>query len=805
MRTHAIWPVKILSIIVFLLGLTLLVGGIDLISAGGSWYYAISGIFLLVSAILLWANKKSGAVIYGIFFIGTLFWTLYESGFNIWGWIPRVGLPAILALWLVLCLPRLGAGVSKRMTGSLVGIIVICFAVAIYAVTGTQFSFTSGTPAPNQPLVNNGTTTTNQPDSDWQEYGRDANGTRFSPLNQITPKNVTHLQVAWEYRTHDLPPKDKPNKWAEENTPIKVGNGLFVCSATDDVIRLDPATGQQVWRWNSGVKYDSVPYTAACRGLTYFTSKVVPQGQMCHNRILVATLDARLAEVDAETGKPCDQFGNHGQESVMQGIGESVPGWLAMNDAMPIVNGVIVTNHEVLDGQARWAPSGVIRGWDAETGKFRWAWDVNRPDDHGLPPAGKTYSRGTPNSWTTMTADPQLNLVYVPTGNSAGDYYSAERSPLENKVSSSVVALDATTGHVRWVFQTTHKDVWDYDMGSQVTLFDYPGPNGTSIPAMLVPTKRGENFILDRRNGKPLSPVVEKTAPAGHIPGDPRAPTQPFSVGMPQFRKFARITESKMWGLTPVDQMMCRIMFRHSNYDGDFTAPSLKRPWLEYPSYNGGSDWGSIAYDPQTGIMVGNWNNMVFRDQLVTREYADKAHMFAINDPRYRPGTSSAEGAGAQAQTPYGVLVSPFYAPFTKMLCDEPPYGMITAVNMHTHKVIWQHALGTGQYNGPFGIPTHTPVNVGVPNNGGPIITAGGLIFVSATTDRELRAFDVRTGKEVWHYVLPTGGQATPMTYSVNGQQYVVITAGGHHFMGTPPGDYVIAFKLPSQGDEQGK
>ncbi len=774
-----------------------------LLLAGGSWYYAIAGLLLVPSGVLLWRNRMAGAYLYGLFFIGTLIWTIVEAGDRIWAWVPRMALPAVLALWLALCLPRLGQGVKRGASWLMSGALVLCFIVAIVCVCGPQFSYSSGDPAPDTPLANAHYSDSEQADADWTYYGRDKNATRYSPANQITPENVSQLSVAWTYRTGDMPPADKPNKWAAENTPSKIGNGLYVCSATDNVMRLDPATGKEQWHWKSGVKYESVPYTAACRGVTYVTSNAVPEGQMCHTRLLVATLDARLVELDTETGTPCEQFGDNGQVSVMKGIGHSVPGWLAMNNAMPVVNGVIVTNHEVLDGQARWAPSGVIRGWDVETGAFRWAWDVNRPGEHGEPAEGETYSRGTPNSWTTMTADDQLGLVYVPTGNSAADYYNGMRSDNENRVNSAIVALDSRTGEERWVFQTAHMDVWDYDMGSQPTLMDYPGPDGSMVPAMLVPTKRGQNFILDRRTGKPLSRVEEKSVPTDNdVPGQKLAKTQPYSVDMPHFSLWNKLNEAHMWGLTPIDQMMCRIMYRHSNYKGDFTPPSMGRPWLQYPSYNGGSDWGSVAYDPNTGIMVGNWSNLVFRNQVVTREQSDEEGVFSIDDPRFNPGAGGAEGAGAQAQTPYGVHVSAFYAPFTKMLCNEPPYGMISAIDMHTKKVIWQHSLGSAEHNGPFGLPTHLPINIGVPNNGGPIITAGGLIFVSATTDHKIRAFDIKTGKEVWSHTLPTGGQATPMTYSVDGEQYVVITATGHHFMETPPGDYVIAFKLPHAQDD---
>lgn len=795
------WAIRLLAVVLLLLGIFFVVFGAQLAFLGGSWYYLITGVVFLVDSVLLWRASRWGAYLYGIFFVATMVWTGVESGVQIWGWVPRLALFALLALWLVFCLHHLFK-IRRTVQHGLNVLIVACFVVAFVLVfVVPQDAIQSSQPAPSEPLA--GHYSESQPDADWQHYGRDSSATRFSPLTQINADNVHELKQAWVFRTGDLPPKGKANKWAAENTPTKVGNGLYVCSATDNVMRLDPATGKQQWRFNSGVKYDSVPYTAACRGLTYYTSKVVPEGQMCHTRLVLATLDARLIELDTETGKPCPQFGDNGQKSVMKGIGHSVPGWLAMNDAMPVVNGTIVTNHEVLDGQARWAPSGVIRGWDAETGEFRWAWDVNRPDDHGEPPEGKTYSRGTPNSWTTMTADDKLGLVYVPTGNSAADYYSAERTANENKVSSSIVALDAKTGEQRWVFQTVHKDVWDYDMGSQPTLMDYPGPNGTTIPAMIVPTKRGQTFVLNRETGKPLSRVEEKSVPAGtgRVPGDPRALTQPWSVDMPRLG-FPKLTEQKMWGMTPIDQLMCRIKFRKAYYDGEFTPPSIDKPWIEYPGYNGGSDWGSMAYNPKTGLLIANWNNTPMYDQLVTRKAADKEGLFAIDDPRFGQGGGGAEGNGAQAQTPYGIHVGVFGLDSTGLLCNQPPYGMITAINMHTKKVVWQHPLGSGEYNGPFGIPTHLPMDVGTPNNGGPIVTAGNLIFVGATTDHKIRALDARTGKQLWSATLPTGAQATPMTYSINGEQYVLIEATGHHFMRTPPGDYVIAFKLPKSAQQ---
>lgn len=633
---------------------------------------------------------------------------------------------------------------------------------------------------------------------DWAAYGHDDNQTRYSPLDQITPENVSKLEVAFTYHTGSYPRPGQTNKWAAETTPIKVGDGLYMCSAQNDIIMLDPATGKQIWRRDLNVKYESIPYTAACKGVTYFTSSQTPEGQPCHNRIIEGTLDMRLVEVDAATGEFCPGFGHGGQVNLMQGLGESVPGFVAMTVPPMVVNGVVIVNHEVLDGQRRWAPSGVVRGYDVESGKFVWAWDVKRPDDHSQPTGNNHYSRGTPNSWAALTGDNALGLVYVPTGNSAGDYFSGYRSPEENAVSTSIVALDVKTGSPRWVYQTTRKDVWDYDMGSQVTMMDMPTPDRQTVPAIIVPTKRGQTFVLDRRTGKPILPVEERPAPAGNVPGDTRAPTQPWSVGMPALR-MPELQEKDMWGMSPLDQLYCRIKFRSAHYVGEFTPPSLDKPWIMYPGNNGGSDWGSMAYDPETGILIANWNASPMYAQLITRRKADSLKLMPIDAVHYKPGAgASAEGNGPMEGTPYAITIAPFWDPFTRMLCHKPPYGMITAIDMkHGQKVLWQHPLGTARANGPWGLPTGLPWEIGTPNNGGSVITKGGLVFIGAATDNLIRAIDERTGKVLWSHVLPGGGQANPMTYEANGRQYVAIMAGGHHFMMTPISDQMVVFALP--------
>lgn len=776
------------------LSLWFLIGGAMLAAAGGSWYYLLAGAGLLASGVQLWRLKASGALWFGSVYLATILWTVWESGTSYWGWVPRLSLLTVIALALTLVLPELGRPFTRRIALSLTGGAVAIFAAA-FALAFVPYGVIS--PAGDVPStpVSIGDTSTDLPAGDWAAYGRDKNGTRYSPLAQITADNVGHLKRAWVARTGDLPQAGKPNKWAPQTTPLKVGNAIYMCTATNSMIRLDPATGKEIWRYTTDVQYKDIPYTAACRGVSYFQSEVIPEGKPCHTRIIEGTLNMKLVAVDAETGTLCEGFGSGGRVDLMVGLGKTVPGMVAMTSPPPIVNGVIVTNQQVLDGQRRWAPSGVIRGFDAETGAFRWAWDVKRPHDHGMPAPGETYSLGTPNSWAAMTGDDKLGLVYVPTGNAAVDYYSAMRTAEEEEISASVVALDVQTGERRWVFQTVHKDVWDYDIGSQVTLMDYPGPGGTAVPAMIIPTKRGQLFVIDRVTGKPLSPVEERTAPVGRVAEDPRSPTQPWSVGMPRLGA-PELSEKTMWGVTPLDQLYCRIKFRRNRYEGEFTPPGVDDPWIVFPGYNGGSDWGSVAYDPDTGILVGNYNNTPMVERLVPRSEADKMGLRSLDDPQYKPGGGGAEGNGAQADTPYAIEVTPLMVSFTNMLCNEPPYGKIMAIDMHTRKPLWERPIGTARANGPFNIGTGLPIPIGTPNNGGPMITAGGLVFVAAATDNLLRAIDMKTGKVVWSDVLPAGGQATPMTYEADGRQYVLIMAGGHHFMGTPTGDYVVAYAL---------
>ncbi|MGE0747060.1 MAG: pyrroloquinoline quinone-dependent dehydrogenase [Rhodospirillales bacterium] len=632
---------------------------------------------------------------------------------------------------------------------------------------------------------------------DWPAYGGGPNARRFSPLKQITRDNVGRLVRAWTFRTGDMPTGAAHGKYAAETTPIKVGGSLYLCSAKNILIALEAATGEELWRFDPVVANEAIPYGASCRGVTYYAVPDAASDARCARRVIEGTLDARLVAVDAATGKPCAGFGAGGIVDLWDGIGKKVPGWYAVTAPPTLVRGILVTGAQVKDGEAEDAPSGVIRGYDAVTGALAWAWDLGDPALTGRPPAGATYTRGTPNMWTSAVGDDRLGYVYLPLGNSSVDYWGGNRSAAENEFATSLVAIDVTTGRPVWHFQTVRYDVWDYDLGSQPTLVDFPRDGGT-VPAVVLPSKQGDIYVLDRRTGEPLTPVKEIEAPKGGVEPDRLSPTQPTSEY--HAIRFPRLTEADMWGMSPLDQLWCRIQFRRAAYDGLFTPPTADRHYIEYPGYNGGSDWGSIAVDPQKGVIVANYNDIPNFNRLLSRaEAAERglAPIYERNDRSDKEGRAEGDG-DPQTGAPYAIDVNAGWrAPLTGMPCKRPPFGGIRAIDLATGKTLWDRPLGTARRNGPFGLPTFLPVDIGTPNNGGPLVTAGGLVFIAAATDNLIRAIDIRTGETVWQDVLPAGGQATPMTYEVGGKQYVGFMAGGHHFMETPIGDYIIAYALP--------
>jgi len=790
------WAARILGLVLALIGLALLIGGIWLAVLGGSIYYLLAGLGLLASGYLLFRGNSNGAYLYLLVFALTLVWALWEVGLNPWALVPRVFGPAVLAILALLILPLLDRRWTWMKAGGAVAGVVVLLIVGILVSPGYLKWDSAGQP----PMLSAAMTDPSlmPVGSDWPAYGGTYSARRFSPLAQITPANVGKLERAWTYHTGDLPPPnptDIQDNYGAETTPLKVGDSLYLCSAKGTMISLDPITGKQRWRFDPKVPDKNIPYTAACRGVAYYAVPGAAPDTACAARVIEGTLDARIIAVDARTGRPCADFGVNGQVDITQGMGPAYPGLVSITSPPTIVRGVVVTGHQVLDGQQRNAPSGVIKGFDAVTGELRWAWDMMHPDWSKEPPPGQTYARGTPNMWTIASGDEQLGLVYLPMGNSAVDYWSSTRRPPENRFATSLVALDVATGKPRWDFQAVHKDVWDYDFGAQANLVDFPVGGGT-VPALVLPSKQGDIYILDRRTGRALFPVQERRVPQGGVEPNQRTATQPFSAY--HTLAFPELEERDMWGMSPIDQMICRIQYRQADYRGMYTPPRADRRTVQYPGYNGGTDWGGVAVDPTRGIIVANYNNMPNYVRLVPRAEADKKG-WAPRSAARGGSMASSHGAGdPQWGSPYAVSVNAGWRlGLTSLLCKQPPYGGLRAIDLRTGRTIWDRPFGSARRNGPWGIPSGLPFEIGTPNNGGAVVTAGGLIFISAATDDVMRAIDLKTGKTLWIDKLPAGGQATPMTYEVNGRQYVVIMAGGHHFMETPIGDELIAYALP--------
>lgn len=775
---------RFLAIVIGLIGAALLAQGGYLILAGGSAYYLLAGAVLLLCAVLLFKGDQRGAQLYGLFLAITYLWALYEVGLDPWALMPRLAMFSVLGLWFVL--PRVRRGLKQGEPAPLfqqpqTKATLAAFGLFTIALFIANWSYDIATPSAA------GTGQVNNSDGSWAHYGSSKAGTRYAALDQINLDNVDQLEIAWEFRTK-VPGEFK-------GTPIQIDDGLFMCTGQNIIVSLDPDTGAERWRFDPKIKTAMFGFWDTCRGVTYYELPEDAESEVCPKRIFTATTDARMFAVDSETGQRCSDFGENGEISLLPGMGEVKPGFYFVTSPPTIASDVLVLGGWVADNQETEEPSGVVRGFNPITGDLEWAWDMGREDRSGLPESGDTYTRGTPNVWSLTSADDELGLVYVPTGNATPDYYGGHRSEAMEKYASSVVALDAKTGQVRWHFQTTHHDIWDYDVPSQPTLVDIP-VNGVTRKAVIVPTKRAELFLLDRITGEPIAEVAEIPTPQTDLPDETTNPTQPFSVGMPSFAH-ERLTEADMWGITPFDQAACRLQFRSLRYEGPLTPPSTQGT-LYYPGVAGGMNWGSVAVDEVNNLMVVNTLHMPFVVRLIPRDEIQENQFFGIG--------------GAQSGTPYGVFSFPFLSPIFAP-CLRPPYGELAVVDLASQEVLWRRPLGTAKEQGPLGIPSGLPLPMGMFYSAGSIVTGGGLIFTGGVVDSTMRAIDINTGKEVWTDPLPSSSTATPMSYvsPTTGKQYVLVTVpeGGGLSLdaeasenvavdnGNTEGGYVIAYSLP--------
>jgi membrane-bound PQQ-dependent dehydrogenase (glucose/quinate/shikimate family) len=755
-------------------------GGAWLIALGGSPYYLTAAVPMLAGAVFLWRTSTRTRLIFHALLLGTVAWAWWETDGAFWGMLARIGF--ILVIWLmamwatgVLGFPSFARRVPPRTAASIAAVLVVAGFVAGHLTA-------QGTSAPS-PM-----TPTTASEQDWPEYGRTQSATRFSPLTQITPANVDKLELAWTYRTGDLlRPSDKWHAVTFEATPLKISDALYLCTPHDLLIALDAETGKQRWRFDPKVHSEKT-FWNACRGVAYF--KADKPVHDCPERILAGTTDGRMLAVDAHTGAPCQSFGSNGEISILDGFGPVPPGFAYVTSPPMVIGSIAVVGGWVTDGYSLGEPSGAIRAYDVITGKFAWAWDMGRPGRTEEPPPGQMFTRGSPNAWAPMSADAALGLIYLPMGNATPDFWGAHRPPIFEKYASSIVALEVATGQPRWSYQTVHHDIWDYDLPANPILFEMKR-DGRSTPALAQVTKSGQIFVLDRRTGELLTPAPERQVPQNPAPGEWLSPTQPIStvptLGPPP------LTEAAMWGLTPFDQLACRIAFRRYRYEGLYTPQSVNGT-IMYPGPNGAINWGAATIDEDRGLLIANsaWNPWI--SFLLPRENADKLLATAVATGR-SPGSL---GLSPQLGTPFGMITWVMLSPF-RIPCITPPWGHLTAIDLAANKVKWKVIFGTARDNGPFGWTVGLPIKTGTPNMGGPTSTRGGVTFIGASLDNYLRAYDTSTGQELWRGRLPAGGQSSPMTYwsASSGRQFVVITAGGHSALQTKFGDYVVAYALP--------
>jgi quinoprotein glucose dehydrogenase len=620
---------------------------------------------------------------------------------------------------------------------------------------------------------------------DWAYYGHDAGGTRYSPLTQINRENVTKLKVAWTFHTGDISDgKGRPKRSGLETTPILVDGVLYLTTPFNRVFAVNPETGKQLWVYDPMIELAGDYGDGLInRGVATWLDPARARGKRCRRRIFETTLDARLIALDGATGDPCMDFGNRGQIS-LRDVARYIPGQYHMTSPPAVIDDMVVVGSAIDDNSRVDMPSGVVRAFDARTGALRWKWEPlppNDPDSAAPNASGtKVWRTGAGNAWSVMVVDPERDLVFVPTGSASPDYYGGMRAG-DDKWADSVVALRAKTGELVWGFQLVHHDLWDYDSAAPPLLATLQH-DGKTVPVVIQGNKTGFLYVLNRDTGVPVFPVEERPVPQSDVPGEVTSPTQPFPLAPPALVP-QKLSADDAYGITPTDRAYCRERIKTLRNDGLFAPPSLQGS-LSEPGNIGGTNWSGYAFDPQHGLLLVNTNNIA-------------AEMGVIAADKYWDAKDNEKGDLDYTQqygAPYGMFRTFLFAKAHHLPCTPPPWGTLAAVDMAQGIIRWQVPLGSF-------VPSKPTVPLGALSLGGPIVTAGGLVFIAGTMiDPAIRAFDVETGKEMWKFDLPTPGAATPMTYQLRpgGKQFLVIAAGGHaKVTEEKQTDEIVAFTLP--------
>jgi quinoprotein glucose dehydrogenase len=630
-----------------------------------------------------------------------------------------------------------------------------------------------------------------QPAADWRTYGRDAGGSRYSPLTQITRSNVKDLEPAWTFHTGELNIATRNGRDpALEVTPLVVDGTMYISTPLGRVYALDAATGTVKWRYDAEVDPSKGYGDFASRGVSYWRARVPTAADtVCGARIFVATIDARLFALDAQTGLSCRDFGSAGVIDLRHGL--RIPPFefqaYEMTSPPAVVRDLVITGSAIADNSRANPASGEVRAWDARTGALKWSFDpipqdttdANRP--HWLD--SSSVSSGGANVWSVIVADPARDLVFLPTSSPAPDYYGGLRIG-DNRYASSVVALRASTGKLVWHFQTVHHDLWDYDNASPPALAIVRGQ-----PAVLQATKSGMLFVLNRETGRPIVPVYEYPVAGSDAVGEWAWPTQPYSFELQLVKARELVTP---WGPTQADREWCKARMDSLVVAPDEFLPPSTQGTLVIPSNIGGAHWGGVAADETRGIVVVPVNRLAAVVELVVAEGVNADSVHQVDAAR---GISDWESTRMQG-TPYYMRRRLFRGP-SGLPCTPPPFGALVGVSLSRGRIVWQVPLGSLPLPPNADSAEVARGELGSINLGGPMVTASGLVFIGATLDRGFRAYDVETGKLLWRADLPAGARASPMTYSVKGRQYVVIAAGGGGPFGA--GDQIIAYALPSR------